>query len=402
MSAPDAGSLDLFPALVADRMARRDESSCGARVRRWNSPGGFDLARTRIRLGLILLGLFLGRCGEPHAIPGNSSLVVIEDEDGRRRIEILAPDGARRVLIPGFHAADGPRESFDGRRVLFHGQRSANESPAIWELDINTGHVRRLVTGNGDPADPAWLPSGRIVYSDRVSAADRSSERALFLRDLGGVASERLTFGAWRDERPEVLSSGRIAFERRPSDASDGEPGRRLTVRPDGTGVAAHVPGRQSHVKPHRVTQVDPSSGERVVRSHPVRVGWAPANRPSPVQRPDAPGTLLCQDIRVSRIAAVRGIDPASPHRIQVTIGDGRQREVPVEVDGSFRVTVPADRSLRLTLVDPAGETLAACDAGLWVRPKEIRGCVGCHESHWRVPANRFPLAASPEPSDAR
>ncbi|MEK7798670.1 MAG: hypothetical protein AAB297_02480, partial [Acidobacteriota bacterium] len=65
----------------------------------------------------------------------------------------------------------------------------------------------------------------------------------------------------------------------------------------------------------------------------------------------------------------------------------------PVLPDGSFFVEVPADTPLRLTLLHRDGRPLAALASGIWVRPNENRGCIGCHEERDRAPENRQPLA---------
>jgi hypothetical protein len=66
--------------------------------------------------------------------------------------------------------------------------------------------------------------------------------------------------------------------------------------------------------------------------------------------------------------------------------------EAPVEEDGSFNVEIPADIPVELQVLDDHGMALATC-RWIWVKPKENRGCIGCHEDPERVPENRFVLA---------
>jgi hypothetical protein len=75
---------------------------------------------------------------------------------------------------------------------------------------------------------------------------------------------------------------------------------------------------------------------------------------------------------------------PAVPRRL---IG-----EAPVETDGSFNVEVPADTPLLLQTLDERGLALGTC-GWIWVKPKETRGCIGCHEDPERVPENDYVLA---------
>ena len=75
---------------------------------------------------------------------------------------------------------------------------------------------------------------------------------------------------------------------------------------------------------------------------------------------------------------------PAMPRRL---VG-----EAPVEADGSFNVEIPADTPLLLQTLDERGLALANC-GWIWVKPKETRGCIGCHEDPERVPENEYVLA---------
>jgi hypothetical protein len=62
-----------------------------------------------------------------------------------------------------------------------------------------------------------------------------------------------------------------------------------------------------------------------------------------------------------------------------------------VAFDGSFYVEVPADRPVRMELVDSAGSRLRAEDNWFWMRPSEQRVCVGCHAGPERAPENKVP-----------
>ena len=66
----------------------------------------------------------------------------------------------------------------------------------------------------------------------------------------------------------------------------------------------------------------------------------------------------------------------------------------PVEPDGSFHVDVPADLPVTLQLLNQDGMALASCD-WIWVKNREYRGCIGCHEDPELTPENRFVQAAA-------
>ncbi|MHC4091243.1 MAG: HzsA-related protein [Planctomycetota bacterium] len=74
--------------------------------------------------------------------------------------------------------------------------------------------------------------------------------------------------------------------------------------------------------------------------------------------------------------------------------------EVPPAADGSIYLKVPADRPLRLQLVDHEGFTIVNERAWFWVRPNERRVCVGCHEDRELSPHNVTALAARRQPTD--
>jgi hypothetical protein len=99
----------------------------------------------------------------------------------------------------------------------------------------------------------------------------------------------------------------------------------------------------------------------------------------------------------IKRVRFIEGVpatptsDPAHPDPWPVTlrrlIG-----EAPVEPDGSFNVVVPADIPILLQTLDDNGLALGTC-GWIWLKPKETRGCIGCHEDPELTPENEFVLA---------
>jgi hypothetical protein len=63
--------------------------------------------------------------------------------------------------------------------------------------------------------------------------------------------------------------------------------------------------------------------------------------------------------------------------------------EIDVEQDGSFNIQIPANIPIQLQLLDDDGLALRSC-AWTWVRNKESRGCIGCHEDGELTPENRM------------
>lgn len=74
--------------------------------------------------------------------------------------------------------------------------------------------------------------------------------------------------------------------------------------------------------------------------------------------------------------------------------------EVPPARDGSVYLRVPADRPLRIQLVDTDGFVVMDERAWFWVRPGEHRACIGCHEDRELSPRNAVPEAVRRVPTD--
>lgn len=134
-------------------------------------------------------------------------------------------------------------------------------------------------------------------------------------------------------------------------------------------------PLRQAHLQPGEVKRVRFIEGvvqtETTTVSHPGASTNIVTARQSRAAADEQPKT---QDA-----GAIRG--PFVPRRL---VG-----EAPVEPDGSFNVIVPSDTPLLLQTLDEQG--LALGNGGwIWVKPKEIRGCIGCHEDPELTPANEY------------
>jgi hypothetical protein len=78
-------------------------------------------------------------------------------------------------------------------------------------------------------------------------------------------------------------------------------------------------------------------------------------------------------------------------HKVRLYSQEGMLGETEVERDGSFYVQVPADKAIRMELLDAAGHVLRAEHNWFWMRPSEQRVCVGCHAGPERSPENKVP-----------
>jgi hypothetical protein len=121
------------------------------------------------------------------------------------------------------------------------------------------------------------------------------------------------------------------------------------------------------------------------------------APRPRPHRHPSGLhdwsfANLLALDARQSRLGDLKEA-PASV-RLESMDESGRvvaQGTAPVETDGSFFVSTPADRPIRFALLDGNGNVVRREQAWFWIRRGEQRYCVGCHTGPERSSENRVP-----------
>jgi hypothetical protein len=135
-----------------------------------------------------------------------------------------------------------------------------------------------------------------------------------------------------------------------------------------------------------------------------------PDGRSSTV-RPESPtGKLYCLDVyesdsslaslergTVERVRVIEGVPTTSgdsPDRSSTPVARRLLGEAPVEADGSFHIDLPADLPVELQILDGSGQALATCD-WIWVKNREYRGCIGCHEDPESTPDNRFVQAVA-------
>ena len=360
-------------------------------------------------------------------------------------ITLVDPSG-RRQIAPTLSASADPAVSFDGTRILFAGKLGTGDPWQIWEVPAAGGTPRQLSHGSSDCTHPLYLPDGRIAYT-RSSSSDSDIE----IIDAKGGSPQRLTFAPGRHVTQDVLRDGRILFESEgelytvypdgtgvESLRCDHGP-RRTGARQIASGdVVFSVGEKLARFTPALASQADVSqpAGESAGPIAEVSAGrWIVAirqphrpfglylwtqdgSRLDPLEipagtnaiqpvllRPRAPGkqfpsglvesrttgNLLCLDARASRepiTEAVASVQVYTRDAAGASVLLGRQN---VAGDGSFYVEVPADRPLRIELLNAAGRTVRAEHGWFWMRPSEQRICVGCHTGPERSPENKVP-----------
>ena len=360
---------------------------------------------------------------------------------------MVAPAG-RRKLVPDFYASADAAISYDGRRALFSGRRTRQEPWQIYQIDLTTHKLSRVVTSPDNCIRPLYLPNEKVVYT-RMTPSGSTIE---VISSNGGVP-DVLTHVPGRFLTDQVLHDGRILFEWNDD---------LFTVYPDGTGVeslrcdhgprrsAAHqiasgdvifniagglarftpalarqdtlpksnlrIEGPIAELSPTRwlaaarstaggsyaIYQSDdlsfrnsecvevPPAGH-AVEPAVIAPRTSPRDFPSGLVPTRKTGNLLCLDVKESK-------DPisGSVHSVRFYSLDQRGAsqvlgKTPIAADGSFFVEVPANRPVRMELLDADGTCLRAEDHWFWMRPSEQRICVGCHAGPERAPENKVP-----------
>ena len=359
---------------------------------------------------------------------------------------ILISGTGRQRIAPAFYASADPAVSFDGSRILFAGKTAVTGPWQIWEVSAAGGTPRQVSHCLTDCTHPLYIPDGRIAYTrDSPTGSD------VEIADANGGAPQRLTFAPGRHVTEDVLRDGRILFQSegeiytvypdgtgveslrcdhgpRRTDArqiSSGDVifsiGRRLArftpalasqvnvAQPDGesAGPIAEVsPGKWlvSLRKPNgpfglylwmeeggRAVAVETPAGANAIQPVMLRRRVPPKQFPSGLVESRTDGNLLCLDARASKTPIAEPVATVQVYtrdRAGAPVLLGRQN---LAGDGSFYVQVPADRPLRMELVNAAGHTVRAESGWFWMRPSEQRICVGCHTGPERSPENKAP-----------
>ena len=93
-------------------------------------------------------GMGFGRQGVPTTFPRN-------DYGAGGRLVIVNPDGSKRRLAESLHSVCDPAVSFDGRRLLMAGKKSAQDVWNVYEVGVDGSGLRQITRGLGDCRSPS-------------------------------------------------------------------------------------------------------------------------------------------------------------------------------------------------------------------------------------------------------
>ena len=144
------------------------------------------------------------------------------------RIVLLPPGGKPRVLTSGFASAADPEVSFDGKRILFSGRKTASDPWCLHEMLADGSEVRPVTCGPGSARHGVHLPPMHTLTATsteawvlvafvggrpgEVNEAGAGEARSLYSCRLDGSALRRLTFNLSSDTDPALLPDGRLVY----------------------------------------------------------------------------------------------------------------------------------------------------------------------------------------------
>jgi hypothetical protein len=374
------------------------------------------------------------------------------DGHGLRPVSPENLDARSPIHVSTLFTLDSPQPWFT--TVFVGREQSLNElgrasASSLYNIKLDGTELRRLTFNPNHNCDPFQMWDGRVIYSAERYPNEPGTgvgRVGLYAIHIEGADMER--YGGERGRRiqgmPCATPGGLVVFVE-----SDG-------VTWDGSGQLACVEEKRPHVTyrklssdaSHAYLHPTPLRENRVLVARRATGGestWGICSfnaddrqcepvfdRPDfhevqavlikPRNRPDGHSTVVtttnefgtfyglnCYTAdamreahvkkgEVKRVRFIEGIvrTEAESSRQAPTQGPFMPQrligEAPVETDGSFNVAVPADTPLLLQTLDERGLALGNC-GWIWVKPKETRGCIGCHEDPEMIPENEYVLA---------
>jgi hypothetical protein len=318
---------------------------------------------------------------------------------------------------------------------------------SLYTVQLDGSELRRITFHPGNDRTPYLMQDGLLLFAGLRGRTPMNRERMnLFGIQTDGIdyASYGATSGKRLQHMPTVTTDGKVIFVEAETFSWDGagQLGSVETRRPhhsyrslttiddgyfhtpspltDGTIMASRrIAGDVLRIVRFSLSEgvLETVHGDpayhalhaRLVAPRPEPDGRSSTVRPSPtgklfsldvyetdpaladLERGTATSLRVIEGLPLEDLRQSSESDP--PLSSNATIGRRILGEAPVEVDGSFHIDIPADLPVQLQLLDSDGLALASCD-WVWVKQREFRGCIGCHEDPELTPPNRFVEAA--------
>lgn len=141
---------------------------------------------------------------------------------------------AVRVLTGDFYSAAYPEISYDGKQILFSGQKKQGDIWQIWEMNLRNLKYRQITSFSENCTDPAWLPAGRMVFSKLTVNDTVGTVHCLYTCNLDGSNVRQITFSPCDNYATQVLKDGRLLTVSRQLMPENND-AMLMVMRPDGT-----------------------------------------------------------------------------------------------------------------------------------------------------------------------
>jgi hypothetical protein len=144
------------------------------------------------------------------------------------------PGASPMVLSTGFYSACSPDISYDGKYMIFAGQKKEGDTWQIWELNLSNLKVRQITSSGENCTDPVYLPGNRLVYSRIISNDSLKAGSSLYAGNLDGSGMQRITFNPNDYFASSTMHDGRLlTISRQLFPAPEDQ--LLMVMRPDGT-----------------------------------------------------------------------------------------------------------------------------------------------------------------------
>ncbi|PKP29151.1 MAG: hypothetical protein CVU01_01430 [Bacteroidetes bacterium HGW-Bacteroidetes-18] len=192
----------------------------------------FSSCNERLKEGTIVFTEVAGDLPDVNYITGNSWRYISES-----RIMALDPKKvgtSPQLLSEGFFSACAPQISYEGKQMLFAGQKKQNELWQIWEMNLENLKIRQVTSSKENCIDPAYLPDGSLAFSKFIKNDTIKTGHALFTCNRDGSEIRQITHNPHNYFASTVLRDGRILTISRQL-YPDQKDGVFMVLRPDGT-----------------------------------------------------------------------------------------------------------------------------------------------------------------------
>ena len=323
-------------------------------------------------------------------------------------------------------------------------ERGNRPSTDLYSCRIDGSDVRRVTYNPSADLDPFLMWDGRILFSSWQNSLSRYGSRGrMRVFDMNVDGTDMTAFTAEQGMRvqqmPTVTTDGLAVFVESNEIRADGA-GRLGSVRlkrnlhsyrsltqpadgwfafpsplPDGSLLVSWRPVQGSST--YALCRFDPTTsqvqplyeeaGQNLLQGRLIERRPRPDGRSSVVNDNHPYGQFYALDIGINDLKDPSWLTAASARQVRVLEGLPRHLEdktaaltspylpkrilgeAPVAEDGSFFFEVPANLPIEIQLLDENGMALRSC-GWIWVRNKEPRGCIGCHEDGELTPPNRL------------